>query len=301
MHILVKHHRRVRKIGYSILLKDKFPTDTIWDEYLSKIPNQRYKAVIHGKNNISAKINPDCTTLLKSTFIPSIETKWGHYSIVKAQVASIRELLKDPEVDRICFISGNCIPLRSFQDTIKILERSNKSIFTLFNMSVRFPRFENLLKYNVHPDDVGFHHQWCIIRRDHAQILVDKYNEYIEWFKNIHAPDECAIMTVIQHYKTPKNQLKLVSSLNKVNDEDGMQGTTFTQWHDISYKYHLSIDKLSVSSPKAYSNISYEEFMHVLRKSDCIFGRKFTTDTKVILWDETRVSITEFLRIEKIL
>ena len=301
MHISIKQHRRVRKIGYSILLKDKFPTDTVWDEYFSKIPNQRYKAVIHGKDNISSKINPDCTTLLRSTFVPSIETKWGHYTIVKAQIATIRELLKDPEIDRICFISGNCIPLRSFYDSVKILEKCNKSIFTLFNMTVRFPRFEELLKYGIHPDDVGFHHQWCIIRRDHAQLLVDKFDEYIEWFKEIHAPDECAIMTVLQHYKVPKDQLKLVSCLNKVNGEDGMQGTTFTQWHDINYRYHLAVDKLSVSSPKIYKNISYEEMMHVINKSYCIFGRKFTNETNVIMWDETRVNISDFLRNEHIM
>lgn len=301
IHFAIKYHRRVRKIGYCILLKDKFPTDIIWDEYFSKIPNNRYKAVIHGKNNISSKINPDCNTLLKSTFIPSIETRWGHYSIVKAQISCIKELLKDPKVDRICFISGNCIPIRSFNNTIKILEKSNKSIFTLFNMTVRFPRFEALLNHGVHPDDVGFHHQWCVIRRDHAQLLVDKYDEYIEWFAEIHAPDECAIMTVLQHYKVPKDQLKLVSCLKKVNEEDGMQGTTFTQWHDINYRYHLSVDKLSVSSPKAYTNISYEELMHIINRSNCIFARKFTNDTKVIMWDDSRITISEFLRMEGIM
>ena len=41
--------------------------------------------------------------------------------------------------------------------------------------------------------------------------------------------------------------------------------------------------------------------MHVINKSYCIFGRKFTNETNVIMWDETRVNISDFLRNEYIM
>lgn len=300
--ILVKIHRRVRKIGYCILLKDEFPTDTIWEQFFEKIPKNRYKIAIHTKVDLSKFIAPNLKIINSATVVPRVETRWGHYSIVKAEVNTLKECLKDPEVDRLCFISGNCIPIKSFQNSIKFLEKNNKSIFSQFNMTVRFPRFDELLKYGIDKDDVGFHHQWCVLRRSHAQLLVDKYDEYIEWFANIHAPDECAILTVIQHYKTPKNEIRQISCLKKKDGEDGIQGTTFTHWHDINYRYRMDkLDKLSVSSPKLYEFISYQELIYIILKTPCIYARKFTKDTKVIMWDESQITLKEALEKEKVI
>lgn len=302
MHILIKNHRKVRKIGYCILLKDNFPTDEIWEEFFSGIPENKYKIVIHGSENIKNNIDQKCKILLeKTTYVPTIETKWGHYSIVKAQISVLREILKDEKIDRLCFISGNCIPIKSFKKSKEYLEKNNKSLFALFNMSVRFPRFNELLKHGVHPEDVGFHHQWCVLRRDHAELLVKNYEEYIEWFKELHAPDECAILTTLLHYKVPKNQIKQVSCLKKIEGEDGLQGSTFTHWHDISYKYKFPFEKMPNSSPKLYNLISEEEFNHIIYKAPCIFARKFTKDSKVILYNDDQISIFEFLKRAEVL
>ena len=298
----VKDHRKVRKIGYCILLKDEFPTDSIWEQFFEKIPNKRYKIAIHSKIDLSEFVDPSLKIINSAVVVPRVETRWGHYSIVKAQVNTLRECLKDPHVDRLCFISGNCIPIKSFANSIKFLEKNNKSIFSQFNMTVRFPRFDELLKHGIDKDDVGFHHQWCVLRRSHAQLIVDKYDEYIEWFSDIHAPDECTMLTVIQHYKTPKNQIRQISCLKKKDGEDGIQGTTFTHWHDINYRYRMDkLDKLSVSSPKLYEYISYQELMYVIMKTPCIFARKFTKNTKVVMWDESQISLTEALEKENII
>jgi hypothetical protein len=300
--LAVKDHRKVRKIGYCILLKDEFPTDAVWEKFFQGIPKNRYKIAIHSKVDLSEIVDPELEIINNAVVVPRIQTKWGDYSIVKAQVNTLRECLKDSQVDRFCFISGNCIPIKSFDNSIKFLEKNNKSIFSQFNMTVRFPRFEELINHGVDKDDVGFHHQWCVLRRSHAQLIVDKYDEYIEWFKDIHAPDESTMLTVIQHYKCPKNEIRQISCLKKKDGEDGLQGTTFTHWHDINYRYRMDkLDKLSVSSPKLYEYISYQELMFIAIKAPCIFARKFTKNTKVVLWDNTQISIIEALQKEKII
>jgi hypothetical protein len=108
-------------------------------------------------------------------------------------------------------------------------------------------------------------------------------------------------LTILLHYKVPRDQIKQVSCLKKVDGEEGIQGSTFTHWHDITYRYRMSIDKLSVSSPKIYKHISEEEFLHIINKAPCIFARKFNKDTKVVLWNEDQISLIEFLKKENVI
>jgi hypothetical protein len=251
----------VRKVAFCFLLKNDFPTESIWQAYFDKIPNEDVKIIIHGKPNVQLK-----TPLAhKATIVPPLETRWGHVSLVKAQTAMLREALKDESVDRICILSGQCIPLRSLNDLVHRLNKNPKSMFTLYDQRNRFPRF-NALKKHMPQEHIAFHQQWCVLLRRHATMLANNEARYIKWFDNLHAPDECTYLTMLKHY----GEYNHLSSRS-----GGFESVTFTHWHDIPYKFKSPDDPLTSSHPKTYDVITHEELQYLMSSPSILFARKF--------------------------
>lgn len=276
--ILVSNYQKQR-VGFCMLVKDDIPTQFVWNSYLRSNPN--CILVIHGKENLV--IHPECTELIRRAQIIKnpIKTSWGDLSLVRAQNMCIKELLNNLGVKRICTVSGNCVPIRSEGEILKRLEKE-ESVFTEFNVPDRLKTVQDdvTVACPIKRDAFKLHSQWCILTREHAKIIVNEESSYIDCFQNTgtSAKDETVYLTTLNH-KNQKN-IKIIPCIQG-NDND-IHGTTFSHWKNVSYKFKSPTDNENIkdSSPKEYSDISSDEFKHLL-DGEYLFIRKFTDDTTI--------------------
>jgi len=96
---------------------------------------------------------------------------------MNAQIAMLREALKDPDNQKFVFISESTIPLRGFDFMYSELMDHNKSVFNYkpsydlaFNQDRRFSF--------IPPEKHYKNSQWVVLTRKHAQMMVDD-TEYL--------------------------------------------------------------------------------------------------------------------------
>jgi hypothetical protein len=161
----------------------------------------------------------------------------------------LEEALKDPQNEHFIFVSGSCIPLKSFDYTYAYLKPAY-SYFSMCPKECCFPRSDHALSY-IDKKYIQKSHQWCILNRKHARLMTETH-DYLEWFVNI--PDEhCYITNLYVH----ELEHELVLSTDTHAD------TTFTNWQEDGLKNYDSIS---------------EKELDRLFKSKHLFGRKFNPE-----------------------
>ena len=242
----------MKKLAFCFLIYDEINREDLWNVFFKNIDPLLYSIYIHYKWNNPLKYFE--TYKLKNC----IDTQLGDISLVKAQNLMIEEGLKDDNTHFI-FLSNSCIPLKSFDFIYNFLQDYSYfnvcSQFKLFPKDYSFP-FDNSLLENRF---IRKAHQWCILNRKHAQLMVEK-TYYLHWFDRVWATDEFCYITNI-YANGMENEI--ITTPNLSND-----ATTFTNWGGMDYKYGHD------GCVKMYSEISHEELSY-LRNSKCLFGRKF--------------------------
>ena len=101
---------------------------------------------------------------------------------MEAEIALLREALKDPANTKFVFLSESTIPLMSFKGVYEHFLTHSKSEFTYMK--------------NIHKKrsfgDIGqlyFNSQWIVLNRKHAQLMVDD-RELIPLFKTFACDNE---------------------------------------------------------------------------------------------------------------
>jgi len=257
----------MKKIAFLFLLYDIINHENIWFQFFNGISKNKYNIYIHYKTDDRLEFFNDYK--LNKT----INTKYADISIVQAQNILISEALKDKNNKHFIFLSGSCIPLKSFNYIYNYLD-VKYSYFHIADPNDCFPDCEVVLKYipKIHINKAS---QWSIINRPHSELLIkgseshDHNSNYLKWFKNTYAPDELCYISYLSYIynKNGTNQLsKEIISTSYTSPPE--VATTFANWEDMNYKY------VSERELKNYKNISEEELKHLLR-SKSLFGRKF--------------------------
>jgi len=208
------------------------------------VNTQKYSIYIH------YKVDTPLKHFEKYKLKKCIETNWGEISIVKAQNLLLEEALKDKKNAHFIFVSGTCIPLSHFDYTYAYLN-PKFSYFSNCHKEECFPRSENALNY-IDKKYINKSHQWCILNRKHAQIMVGE-KEYLEWFTI--CPDEHSYITNLYVHSL---EHELILTLNSKN-----VNTTFTNW--------------TKEGLMNYTSISEDELTKLLNKKH-LFGRKFNKE-----------------------
>ena len=264
----------MNKLAFLFLIYDVINHENIWFNFFKGISKTKYNIYIHYKPDALETL--DFFNEYKIKKSKTIDTKYADISIVKAQNILIREALKDKDNKHFIFLSGACIPLKSFNYIYNYLD-TRYSYFHIAGAEDCFPDCEVALKY------IPRHHikkasQWCILNRRHGELLSDaassanNANNYLVWFKDTYAPDELCYISYLSYIYNTK-LTSLTSSLDNElistsYDSPPEVATTFANWEDMNYKY------VTDRELKNYKNISEEELEHLL-KSDSLFGRKF--------------------------
>ena len=266
----------MNKLAFLFLIYDVINHENIWFNFFKGISKTKYNIYIHYKPDALETL--DFFNEYKIKKSKTIDTKYADISIVKAQNILIREALKDKDNKHFIFLSGACIPLKSFNYIYNYLD-TRYSYFHIAGAEDCFPDCEVALKY------IPRHHikkasQWCILNRRHGELLSDAAasdasdasdaNNYLVWFKDTYAPDELCYISYLSYiYNSSSSTSSLDNELISTSyDSPPEVATTFANWEDMNYKY------VTDRELKNYKNISEEELEHLL-KSNSLFGRKF--------------------------
>lgn len=246
----------MKKIAFCFLIYDVINHNEIWSTFFKNVDKNKYNIYIHYKHNTPLQYFEEYK--LKST----VETQWGHISIVLAQNLLLEEALKDPQNQHFIFVSNSCVPFKNFNEVYESLNPSY-SYFNVMPQDQCFPRCDKTIQF-IDKKDIQKSSQWCILNIKHAELMIT-HKEYIGWFdyEPICCPDEhCYITAILKSHLEDE----IIRTENSSND-----ATTFTNWHGMDYKYP------SIFLLKNYDFISEEEVDYLLN-SKCLFGRKFNLE-----------------------
>jgi hypothetical protein len=236
-----------KKVAFLFLIYDEVNHEKIWKKFFENVDPNKYNIYVHYKNNKYSEFFDKYK--LKHT----IPTEWGHKSLVQAHNLLLKEALKDPNNMHFILVSNSCVPFKKFDYTYNYLDPK----YSYYNMFVKHNSLHRnvIAEKYVDKNKIKKAHQWSILNRHHAQLLVDSEKEYIDWFSEV--PDEHAHIT----YLFSKN----LNNMLKLTYDEKEKATTFTNWSD---------DGTILTN---YSNVS-NTFIDYLYNSPCLFGRKFTKE-----------------------
>lgn len=259
-----------KKIAFCFLIYDKINHEDIWYEYFKGINKNKYNIYIHYKENKPLKY---FDSYKLNNCIP---TKWGDISLVKAQNLILKEALRDKDNQHFIWVSGHCIPFKSFNHTYDYLD-VNKSYFNQFvdidvNLNYKyknkFVKKEDILKY-IDEKNIKKASMQSILNRKHAQLFVDNDKNINKWFKNDYlnnVPDEIVYFTLLHHYGY-RDELVLTDNI-------AAGSIIMSSWVDMSNYKKFNNSILSKTSPNNYKHICEEELDYFIN-SNSLFGRKF--------------------------
>ena len=256
----------MNKIAFLFLIYDMINHESIWYRYFEGIGKNRYNIYIHYKADTNFRLEFfDEYKIDKSKII---DTKYADISIVKAQNILLKEALKDTANSHFIFLSGSCIPLKSFEYLYHHLDTAY-SYFHVADPDDCFPDCEVVLQY-IPKRHIKKASQWCILNRKHAVLLVgddsgDSPNTYLRWFEDTYAPDELCYISYLSYVYNQSLDVEIIATSY---DSPPEVATTFANWEDMNYTF------VSERELKNYKSISEEELEHLLR-SKSLFGRKF--------------------------
>jgi hypothetical protein len=241
----------MKKLAFCFLIYSEIECEELWHEFFKGVNHSKYNIYIHYKEN------KQLTWFERYKIDKNIKVTPGRISLVEAMNVLLEEAYKDPENESMIFLSGHCVPLKSFEYIYSTID-SSKSYFNICNPAQQnYSRCESALNY-IPSYIIQKASQWCILNRKHTVVLIEN-PVYLEWFKDVPNADEHTYITYLFH-------MKLESEL--ITTPNIAFATTFCNWSDYDYKYKNNYDI------KTYSSVSKEEILYLL-DSPSLFGRKF--------------------------
>ena len=161
----------------------------------------KYSVYIHSKESI-----PTQSPFKQYEMQNKVGTTWSNTII--AQVALLKEALKDPDNQKFIFLSESTIPFYDFQAVYDRLMATDKSIFPFVSNDVhldpkRLGTFYSFGNYqprrDMHPIPERFQYrttQWVILNRKHAELMAND-TKYIDIISKIASDQEHYPATIL--------------------------------------------------------------------------------------------------------
>lgn len=150
--------KEIKRVAFCFLVYDKVVHGKAWYDFFKEdnLPVKSFSVYSHMKT-----VTDESQTWLVENRIRTIKTGWCEESLVWAWVNMLKKALKDPLNQYFTILSGECLPLYGFWETIKKITSSTKSRINIdSNAEVTF--------------DTGlvYADQWTLLTRKHAEMLV---------------------------------------------------------------------------------------------------------------------------------
>ncbi len=231
-----KKKKKKPKIAFLFLTKNDVYHETAWTNFFKNHEHQ-YSLYVHPKESVSKD------SFFAHAVIDQREvTTWEN--TMRAEIALLREALKDQANTKFVFISESTIPLVSFDEVYDHMLAHPHSEFKYEKNPHPWRVFGNLSNTYKNP-------QWIVLNRKHAQLMVDD-SYFINIFAQASFDNEHYPSTFLAH----QNLL----------DEVVNKPTTLAIW-----KEHLA-------NPHLFKDLKNDPYTKYLRrgiKKKYLFARKF--------------------------
>ena len=174
----------IPKIAFLFLTIGTVYHETPWVNYFKGHESQ-YSLYVHPKEKL-----PQESFFYSSTLPHREETTWSN--TMKAQIALLKEALKDPANTKFVFVSESTIPLTIFDEMYLRLTSDTQSQFHLLRNPFKNRPFGVMKEVYNNP-------QWVILNRKHAQWMVDDISLNQEDQERIEAIDQFIAKRLLTH------------------------------------------------------------------------------------------------------
>jgi hypothetical protein len=185
------------KIAFIFLTYNNLKRPDIWNRFLDikddddNINNSKY---INNFTIYNHAKEPEKITdiVLKDKHIPEhIDTCWGCFSAVEANIFMLKEALKDPLNKKFILISDSCIPIVSFDTLYSELIKDDKSRIIFWDTNNTEYRYNDIIEPEFPINEFIKHNgQGLIFNRLHSDLLVNNLTKYKDKWKNVGCVDE---------------------------------------------------------------------------------------------------------------
>jgi len=261
------------KIAFLFLTYNNLKRPDIWNNFFGIDGNNKSKYsdkyTIYNHAKESDKVTD---ILLKDKHIPEhIETCWGCFGTVEANILMMKEALKDPMNKKFILVSDSCIPIVSYDTFYNELMKDDKSRINIHNVNDLIHRYDNIINPDFPKDEFTIHNaQGLTFNRYHSTLLVNSLLKYKNKWINV--------LNVDEHYFG--NTLRILDS--NFNDAICIDKPAFDIWaknildkSKIDYNNDIITD--SYINIKKLSNNAIDE----IRDKKFLLVRKIDKDTDI--------------------
>lgn len=244
-----------QRIAFLFLMRGNHCQEAMWSEFLDS-HEEEYTMHVHAK--YPAQIQDGIWR--KALIQCQANTSWGDISIVRATLALLQSAFRDVTNQHFVLISESCVPIKPFSVIRAILMGDVRGRMAWEHaknvlLAARGRRMASAV--NISPAHWIYHHQWIIFTRKMADALLK--NDKTANFERVRVPDECYFGSVL-------------ASLNfDFESNIANHASTHTDWQRL---------RRVRSGPFVYSELNAAD-VETLRRSDCLFARKFTSDSNI--------------------
>jgi len=294
--------KTVPKVAFLFLLKDTVEQPAVWDIFFRGADPLHFSVYVHRSKPASSL--GSFQSLPGTVEVPYTTSDWC--ALMGVQVAALREALRDPDNQQFVFVSHNAVPLKSFdyiyRDLVVHSVQKSKFCFASEDRSGGMAdcRFRELTA--TREEHVLKHHQWIILSRQHAEIVVERvisaltaYDALRDITRDREDPKLCSDESVpgialLQHAQRKHSEpsFDAADEIWSALEIMGVQQrcTTFVYWPGCMSGSELDLQQrtdqdAAVLHPLAFANIS-SSYLQKLVSSSLLFGRKFNRDAVVL-------------------
>jgi hypothetical protein len=131
----------------------------------------------------------------------NIPTAWGDISLVRAELALLKEALRNGDNSHFVFLSESCVPIRPWGELQRALALDGRSWFATESVHDLWNKDWGKA---CRPADApwipanmwAFHSQWVLLNREAAELVVE--DDFTEYFAKSFAADEAYVATVLR-------------------------------------------------------------------------------------------------------
>jgi hypothetical protein len=256
------------KIAFLFLTYNNLNRPDIWNKFLDSKTN-RFTIYNHAKE----PANVTDSLLSKRHISENIETCWGCFGTVEANILMLKEALKDKLNKKFILVSDSCIPIVPFDDLYKELMKDDKSIINIFYNQMQ--RYDQIIKPQFSKDKfTKSAAQGLVFNRKHAELLVTSLEHYKNNWKNMECVDEHYFCNILR-------ELDPNFELNNKNNK-----FTFDIWNkdEIWNKNeNININNEIIFDTKLFASIQYmsNKAINNIRRHNFMFVRKVIKNTEI--------------------
>ena len=159
--VLTQKKSSTKKIAFLFLTMDSVKHERLWEEFFSIADDKKYTIYAH-----PASITKKTPDWIKNNKVKVDKTSWCSINLVKAQCNMIEKAMGDRHNTHFMLLSGDCIPLYTFNETYKKVTSLKRSCLH-YHLSTPFLDKEN-------ERDIKMYHasQFNILTRKNAKDLL---------------------------------------------------------------------------------------------------------------------------------